>query len=88
MSRSLVISLRVTLKNPTPRELLHASSLLILAPRLTPVIARYSVLEGDTLIRTDRISGSIVNSVIHSQLSIVDYNSYDLDVKEFLKRMS
>ena len=88
MSRSLIISLRVTMKNPTPRELLRASSLLILTPPLTPVTARYSVLEGDTLIRTDRISGSIVNSVIHSQLSIVDYNSYDLFVKDFLKKMS
>jgi len=88
MSRSLIISLRVTMKNPTPRELVHAASLLILSPPLTPTTARYSVLEDNTLIRTDKISGSIVNSVIHSQLSIVDYNSYDLDVKDFLKRMA
>jgi hypothetical protein len=88
MSRSLVISLKVTLTNPSARELLHASSLLILAPPLTPVTARYSVLEGDTLIRSDRIRDSIVNSVITSQLSMVDYNCYDLNVKDFLKRMS
>jgi hypothetical protein len=88
MSRSLIVSLNITLKNPSARELLHASSLLILAPPLTPVTARYSVLEGDTLIRTDKIRDSITNSVITSQLSMIDYNTYDLNVRDFLKRMA
>lgn len=61
---------------------------LFLAPSFTPVAVRYSVLEGDTLIRANRVYGSIPNSLITSKLSTIDYNSYDINVEDFLKQLS
>ena len=76
------------LKNPGPRELLHASSLLILTPLSNHVNVRYSVLESETLIRSNRIYGSIPNSLILSKLSTLDYNKYDINVRDFLNHLS
>jgi len=87
MARSLSISLNIVLKNPGARELLHASSMLILSPSFTPVAVHYSVLEGDTLIRTNRVYGPIQNSLITSKLSTLAYNSYDVNVEDFLKQL-
>ena len=88
MVRSLSISLNIVLKNPGPRELLHASSMLILSPSYTPVAVLYSVLEGDTRIRTNRVYDSIPNSLITSKLSTIDYNANDINVEDFLKQLS
>ena len=88
MTRSLSVSLNIILKNPGPRELLHASSMLILSPSFTPVAVRYSVLEGNSLIRTNSVYGSIPNSLITSKLSTFDYNANDINVEDFLKQLS
>jgi hypothetical protein len=88
MARSLSISFNIILTNPSARELLHASSMLILSPSFTPVAVRYSVLEGDTLINTNRVYGSIRNSLITSKLSTIDYNAQDININDFLKQLS
>ena len=87
MARSLSVSLNILLKNPSALELLHTSNLLILSPSFTPVAVRYSVLEGDNLIRTNRVYGSIPNSLIASKLSTIDYNKYDVNIHDFLKHI-
>jgi len=62
--------------------------MLILSPSFTPVAVRYSVLEDHTPISVDRVYGSIPNSLITSKLSSIDYNSRDINVKDFLKQLS
>ena len=88
MSRSLIINIRASLNNPSKKELLYAANLLLKMPPVAPAIVRYTVLEDSHIIRSDKINGSIINSSIMYQLSNFDYNDCDLDVKDFLKRMS
>jgi hypothetical protein len=87
MARCLSVSLNILLKNPSPLQLIHTSNLLILSPSLTPVAVRYSVLEGDTLIHTNRVYGPIPNSLITSKLSTIDYNKHDINIHDFLKHL-
>jgi len=69
-------------------QLLYGANLLLKSPPLTPVTMRYTVLEGSDIIRTDRVQGAVLNSRIVCHLSTFDFNDCELDVKEFLKKLS
>lgn len=87
MSRSLFISLHAPLINPSKFQLVYVQHLLCTFNQHTPCSIRYTVLDDNSVIRTDRIHGRANNLKIISNISQLDYNEHELDVTIFLKTM-
>ena len=85
MSRALIISLKMSMHNPSKRELIYLTNLLCTTHPVTPVTLRYNVIEDDILVRTDRIISTKPNIKIVSHLATFDYNDTDLNVLSLLE---
>lgn len=87
MTRSLVIALNTTVCNPSRIQLIHIQNTICTLHPLTPFSIRYTVLEDNDVIRSDRIRGGINNLNIVSTLSQINYNEeHDLDVTTFIRK--
>jgi hypothetical protein len=84
MSRALIVGLKMSMHNPSKRELIYLTNLLCTTHQLTPVTVRYTVLEDDILVRTDKILSTKPNIKIASHLATFDYNDTDLNVHSLL----
>ena len=76
--RSLIVNLNVALKNPSRPQLISIINILIQNDETMPVTIRYTDLENNVPLITDRITGRIPNIRIIDDLCINGF--YDREI--------
>jgi hypothetical protein len=76
--RSLIVNLNVALKNPSRPQLISIINILIQNDETMPVTIRYTDLENNVPLVTDRITGRIPNIRIIDDICINGF--YDREI--------
>jgi len=80
--RSLIVNLNVALKNPSRPQLISIINILIQNDETMPVTIRYTDLENNVPLITDRITGRIPNIRIIDDLCINGFYDREIIRKE------
>jgi hypothetical protein len=81
-SRSILLNLNVTLKNPSRSQLINIINILIRNDETMPVTIRYTDLENNVPLITDRITGRIPNIRMINDLCINGFYDREIIRKE------
>jgi hypothetical protein len=81
-SRSILLNLNVTLKNPSRSQLINIINILIRNDETMPVTIRYTDLENNIPLVTDRITGRIPNIRMINDLCINGFYDREIIRKE------
>jgi len=80
--RSLIVNLNVALKNPSRPQLISIINILIQNDETMPVTIRYTDLENNVPLITDRITGRIPNIRIIDDICINGFYDREIIRKE------
>jgi len=87
-SRSILLNLNVTLKNPSRSQLINIINILIRNDEIMPVTIRYTDLENNVPLVTDRIRGRIPNIRMINDLCINEFYHREIIRKELKYNLS